>query len=100
MGEIGTWSLREACRQAVAWDAQGLRLRVSVNATARQLLQADFADMAHRCLAEGGLSGERLAVEVPERAIATREPQLARTLEDLRSMGVTVAVDDFGGGAA
>ncbi len=100
MDAIGAWSLREACRQAVAWDAQGLRLRVSVNATPHQLLQADFAAMVQRSLAEGGLSGERLVVEVPERAIATREPQLARTLESLRSMGVTVAVDDFGAGLA
>ena len=98
--DIGAWSLREACRQAVAWEDAGLRLRVAVNATPRQVAQARFIDTVRQALAESGLAGERLAIEVSESVLLRDARGLAQTLEALRTLGVQVCIDDFGAGLA
>jgi EAL domain-containing protein (putative c-di-GMP-specific phosphodiesterase class I) len=96
--EIGAWSMREACRHAAAWQAQGLRLRVSVNASPGQLRQGRLVELVRRSLSESGLSGEQLAIDLPESALLHDPHELRSTLETLRTLGVGVCVDDFGAG--
>ena len=98
--DIGAWSLREACRQAVAWEAAGMRLRVAVNASPRQVSQPRFVDTVRQALAESGLAGERLVIELSEGALLREARSLAQTLEGLRTLGVQLCVDDFGAGLA
>jgi EAL domain-containing protein (putative c-di-GMP-specific phosphodiesterase class I)/DNA-binding response OmpR family regulator len=96
--DIGAWSLREACRQAVAWDDLGLRLRVAVNVSPRQATQSGFADTVRQALAESGCAGDRLVLELGEAALLRDAGTLADTLQSLRTLGVEIAVDDFGAG--
>ena len=96
--EIGTWSVREACRQAARWATEGLRLRVSVNVSPRQLQHGRLLDTVKCALSESGLSGEHLAIELPETALLRDGAEVRSTLEGLRSLGVGVCVDDFGAG--
>jgi EAL domain-containing protein (putative c-di-GMP-specific phosphodiesterase class I) len=98
--EIGTWSLREACRQAARWLSQGLRLRVSVNVSPRQLTHGRLVETVRRALSESGVSGDQLAIELPESALLHDDGGLRLALEALRTLGVAVCVDDFGAGLA
>jgi EAL domain-containing protein (putative c-di-GMP-specific phosphodiesterase class I) len=98
--DIGAWSLREACRQAVAWEEQGLGLRVAVNIAPRQAMQPHFAETVRQAIAESGLAGDRLLLEITEVALLRGADTLAASLEAIRSLGVRLAVDDFGAGLA
>jgi diguanylate cyclase (GGDEF)-like protein len=94
---MGEWALRTACAQAVAWP-EGDVPRVAVNLSARQLAQPELASVVADVLAETGLPGRRLMVEVTESTLLV-DGELAReTLLDLKRLGVTVALDDFGTG--
>jgi len=98
--DIGAWSVREACRQAVSWERAGLRLRVSVNISPHQLLQESFIDTMRQALSESGLSADRIAVEISESALLRDASTLRTAFESLRTLGVCICVDDFGAGLA
>ncbi|MBI4542092.1 MAG: EAL domain-containing protein [Gemmatimonadetes bacterium] len=93
--------LREACRQLGEWQAGFATeppLTMSVNLSAKQLLQPDLVDQIARCLDATGLAPERLRLEVTESAIIDHaEPALAM-LGRLRALGVRLDLDDFGTG--
>src|SRR6185436_19489003 len=64
---IGTWALREACRQAKAWHDAGYRsLSLAVNLSVTQLQQADLADRVRDILEETGLPARLLELEITE----------------------------------
>ena len=94
--DVGRWVLEETCRQAATWCQEGYELTVSVNVSAAQL-DSD-ALVSH---VEGALTGSRidpavLMIDVPEAAL-TRGGQSGRRLQALKSLGVRIAIDDFGG---
>jgi diguanylate cyclase (GGDEF)-like protein/PAS domain S-box-containing protein len=93
---IGAWVLEESCRQLAAWRAQGRDLWVSVNVSARQLAQIDFVAVVERALRESGVPASAICLEVTETAVLRRPDVARRTLEALRTLGVRVALDDFG----
>ena len=72
-------------------------LKISVNASALEFQEADFADRIAAALARSGCPGERLEIEVTETAILDI-PAARPTLERLATLGVGVALDDFGSG--
>jgi diguanylate cyclase (GGDEF)-like protein len=98
--DLGTWILRTACRQAAHWrtlwgpDAPE---KISVNVSARQLSQPDFAAVVAAALDDSGLPASCLAVEVTETAVFEGGRAL-EALHDLRALGVRIALDDFGTG--
>lgn len=97
--EIGEWALWEACRQSVKWQQQGLRpLRVSVNLSARQLSNDDFADLIRRVLKETGLDPKWLQVELTETALMGTLDATPASLYSLFCLGIQTAIDDFGTG--
>ena len=92
---IGEWVLREACREAMNWPSH---VRVAVNVSGEQLLDASFAATVVGALATSGLPASRLEIEVTE-SIFLRDASLARaSLEQIMSLGCGVALDDFGTG--
>jgi len=93
---IGAWVLEESCRQLAAWRAQGRDLWVSVNVSARQLAQMDFVAVVERALRESGVPANAICLEVTETAVLRRPDVARRALEALRTLGVRVALDDFG----
>jgi diguanylate cyclase (GGDEF)-like protein len=97
---LGEWILREACRQAAHWqDVPGGRhlRRVSVNVSARQLREPEFAATVASILRENGLEPHRLVVEVTETAVFDGGAALD-SVWALHRLGVTIALDDFGTG--
>src|SRR3546814_427765 len=77
---IGSWVLREACRQAAQWRDEGLGIvRVAVNVSYRQFLGDDLADNVRGVLAEFDLPGTALELEFTERVLIEDAPDTLRT---------------------
>ena len=96
---IGEWVLREACKQAVEWQNQGLPpTRVAVNLSMRQFRQKNFVDIVAGVLNETGLDPQYLELEVTESFLAHNAEQATEILRSLHRLGVHLSIDDFGTG--
>ncbi|MCW2778289.1 MAG: domain S-box-containing protein/diguanylate cyclase protein [Frankiales bacterium] len=95
---LGTWVLREACRQTAAWDAEDLRLQVAVNFSTRQIGQPGLVELLAETLAATGLSPHRLLVEVTESTVMEDAERAQVVLAGIEALGVGMAIDDFGTG--
>lgn len=97
---IGGWALDAALKQAGAWRAAGLKLRVAVNVSGRQFRQDDFATKMERALKAHGLSSDAVVCEIAEDAAIESTEATRRAFDKLHKLGVGVAIDDFGASAA
>ncbi|MDH4062541.1 MAG: EAL domain-containing protein, partial [Aquincola sp.] len=95
---IGQWVLREAAHAARRWRDAGRALPVSVNLSSLQFRDAAFADGVAAVLAEAGIPGSMLEVEITERMLMDDLEAVRGTLQRLKELGVRVAIDDFGTG--
>jgi len=96
---IGRWVLREACRQARAWQDAGLRqLRMGVNVSAVEFREKGFVKNVRTVLSDTGLNPRYLVLELTERVLMENAKSTAAVLEELKAMGIYLAVDDFGTG--
>ena len=96
---IGSWVLREACRQVRAWQDMGLGIvRVAVNVSYRQFAGDDLAENVRAVLAEFELPGSALELEFTERVLIEDAPATLKTFAELRALGVVLTIDDFGEG--
>ncbi|MEW6646324.1 MAG: EAL domain-containing protein [Pseudomonadota bacterium] len=96
---IGEWVLRSACEQLAQWRRQGHgALRMSVNISARQFHQHDFAAIAGRCAQQAGVSAQQVTLELTESMLMDDALETIRMLGQLHSQGFGIAMDDFGTG--
>jgi diguanylate cyclase (GGDEF)-like protein/PAS domain S-box-containing protein len=96
--QIGNWVLHTACGQAEVWRRNGIAIPISVNVSARELTELDLAERVREELAYCRLPGRALCLEVSEEAVL-RDPERARSaLQDLKRLGVSIALDNFGSG--
>ena len=96
---IGRWVMREACRQARAWQDSGLPpLTIAVNVSAIEFRDKGFVEGVRKILLETGLEARYLQLELTEGVLMVDAKATASVLQDLKSMGVQLAVDDFGTG--
>lgn len=101
---IGLWVLSEACRQAATLEytagrlAGGSALPISVNLSARQLVQPGIVSNIADILERTRFPPERLTLEVTESVSLEHSHETAETLLALRGLGVRLAIDDFGTG--
>ncbi|MGF7152337.1 putative bifunctional diguanylate cyclase/phosphodiesterase [Novosphingobium gossypii] len=94
---LGEWVLRRAVEDAHAWPS----LRVSVNVSPIQLRSRAFVETVRHVLAEGApgaFDPERLELELTETALMAASGEVARSLSEIRRLGVACALDDFGTG--
>jgi diguanylate cyclase (GGDEF)-like protein len=96
--EVGRQVLREACRQLTEWEllAPGRPLAMSVNVSPRELGAPGFRDELAKIIAATGVDPTALCLEVTENAVTGATVDTVRVLEEVRKMGVYVAIDDFG----
>ena len=95
---IGTRVLQHACRDAAAWMARGLELRVAVNLSSMQFRASGLLDIVRDALATSGLPADRLELEITESALMADDEATYATLDALRTLGIDIALDDFGTG--
>ncbi len=96
---IGRWVLREACRQTHHWQGQGLGLAsIAVNISALEFRHPEFVAGVKAILDETGLAPACLQLEITE-SVLMRDAELSSgILQQLKGLGVQLAVDDFGTG--
>jgi diguanylate cyclase (GGDEF)-like protein/PAS domain S-box-containing protein len=96
---IGRWVLREACRQARAWQDAGLPpLPIAINISAVELRAKDFVAGVRVILLETGLEPRYLELELTETFLMQDSKSTAAVLRALKAMGLQLALDDFGTG--
>ncbi|MFK8017241.1 MAG: EAL domain-containing protein [Gammaproteobacteria bacterium] len=98
--EIGEFVLLRACEFAheLPTYPDGMEIGVAVNVSPTQLRNDNFPNVVRRCLRESELRSERLEIEITEQMVVEHVSQARETLNDLRALGIGIAVDDFGSG--
>ncbi len=95
---LGRWVLDEACAQAAIWHKQGFPLNMSVNVSARQLERPEFVGEVRAALHDNSMDAAMLTLEITETVLMRKPEATARLLDELKTLGVRIAVDDFGTG--
>ncbi|MFP3883104.1 MAG: putative bifunctional diguanylate cyclase/phosphodiesterase [Actinomycetota bacterium] len=97
---IGSWVLDEACSQLRAWGKilGDVPVVMSVNVSAVQLDDGNLVALVHDTLDRHGLEPASLCLEITETSLMPNLDESAEVLQDLRDLGVSVAIDDFGKG--
>ena len=96
---FGRWVLREACRQARAWQIAGLTpMPIAINVSSVELRAPGFVAGISAMLKETGLEARFLELELTERVLMEDAPSAAAVLKQLKDLGVLLALDDFGTG--
>lgn len=95
---IGEWVIEEACRQNKEWQLQGhSKVPISVNLSLRQFYQTDLVTKIRSILERYQLEPKYLVLEITE-SIAMQEDIASRVLDELKQLGIGIAMDDFGTG--
>ncbi|SFC12322.1 PAS domain S-box-containing protein/diguanylate cyclase (GGDEF) domain-containing protein [Marinospirillum celere] len=97
---LGDWVLDQVCQQLVKWQEVSSWLpQVSINVSARQLVDSSFAERLFKRLESYGLSAELIELELTESCLVlTEEDVQHQLLRDLKAGGIQVSIDDFGTG--
>ncbi|RJL25097.1 putative bifunctional diguanylate cyclase/phosphodiesterase [Bailinhaonella thermotolerans] len=88
----------QALEQAARWWENGWRVPVSINVSARDLLDTGLPEVVEKALERHDVPSCALLLEVGERVLMTGQAYTAETVRSLARMGVTLALDDFGTG--
>ncbi len=97
---LGQWVLETVCRQLAAWAdwPQTAHLSVAVNVSVQQFRHPNFVDMVVDAIQQSGIAPNRLKLELTESLLADRMEITIQKMGLLKSLGVTLALDDFGVG--
>ena len=98
---IGRWVLREVCRQVREWRSRRpcrFDMWVNVNLSAHQLAQPDLVAQIANALADARIPPNTIKIELTENTFVTHREIAIAQLNELRSLGVGVCIDDFGAG--
>ena len=90
---------KEAARQVGEWKkTYGISVPVSVNVSRMDIYYPKLRDDFKELLKENGLETNELMLEITESAYADNADQLVNVIENLRSDGFVIEMDDFGSG--
>src|SRR5689334_7262120 len=98
---IDLWVLREAARQTKDWQQRypsAKDLRINVNLSTKQFAQPGLVERVRDVLAQTGLDGKHLTLEITESAIMEETQALAEMLDQIRKLDIRLYLDDFGTG--
>ncbi|HUB73923.1 MAG TPA: EAL domain-containing protein [Solirubrobacteraceae bacterium] len=94
---IGRWAMEEACTRAAAWDVAGHHVGVSVEVTPNQLNRDGFVTDVRRALQQSGIDPSLLTLQIAETTVMRDVSAAVERLQEIKELGVRVAIDDFGG---
>ncbi len=97
---LGNEVIELACSQLAQWREQGRAAHLSVNVSALQLSEPEFAERVLAAVSRHGLDPAQLELEITETAVLEQEQLAIANLERLRSAGIGASLDDFGKGYA
>jgi EAL domain-containing protein (putative c-di-GMP-specific phosphodiesterase class I)/GGDEF domain-containing protein len=98
--KLGRWIIEEACRELSDFILRGAPtdFKLHVNISAVQLQQPDFSVHLLTCIQRNGLINSNICLEITESVLLQDSQQVIETLNYLRRLGLSVAIDDFGSG--
>ena len=95
---ITRWVIANAAAQARSWGDQGLMIKMSLNISARDLLDSDFSAYVDKRLQESGVHPSMICMEITESALMEDPIKARRTVEELHNLGLSISIDDYGTG--
>ena len=95
---ITRWVVATAMAQARDWIDRGLVIKMSLNISARDLLDTDFSSFVSNCLQEAGVEPSMICMEITESALMEDPIKARRTVEELHELGLSISIDDYGTG--
>jgi diguanylate cyclase (GGDEF)-like protein len=99
--ELGEWVLREACRTAAEWNADGaVPHKIAANLSARQFQFGDIVRSIDAILRETGCRPEWIELEITESLLLAENSAISSVLSSFKERGLSIAIDDFGTGYA
>jgi diguanylate cyclase (GGDEF)-like protein/PAS domain S-box-containing protein len=99
MADVGTWVMRTACLQNLAWQNEGLPpMRLAVNVSAQQFYRGDIVETVKTVLHETGMNPRLLELELTESLTLDNSESSVRIMHELKQIGVSLSLDDFGTG--
>lgn len=96
--ELTRWVIARGCLDAAKMAEQGHAVRISVNISVRDLLDSQFYLYVRECLAAAKIPPSRLGLEITESGAMEEAPAVLDNLNQLKQMGVALAIDDYGTG--
>lgn len=96
---IGDWVIRTVCHQINVWRKKNLEILVAVNVASQQLEQQNFAMEIKKILNQYKIPAKFLHLEITENVLITH-PQIRNMISELKEMGITMVLDDFGMGSS
>jgi diguanylate cyclase (GGDEF)-like protein len=90
---LGGWILRRACRDAAKWPSN---LKVAVNLSAVQIKQSNLIEVLKSALKDSGLDPNRLELEITETVLVEKSEENLAVLHEIKNLGVSIILDDFG----
>ncbi len=99
--QLGAEVIKMACQDIAQWEQAGVidsELSVSVNMSAKQLLQPDILTQVQTFLTEAGIGPHRLRLELTERSIITNRACVDEVLRTFQQQNIRLSIDDFGTG--
>jgi len=97
--DIGTWVMKEACRQTKEWQDKGYEpIKMSVNVSAHQFRAKDLLDKVIANLSACGLEAKWLELEITESMLMNDIDAAIARMQKVRDLGCGLSIDDFGTG--
>jgi predicted signal transduction protein with EAL and GGDEF domain len=96
--KLGEWVLNEACQQGKIWHDKGINISIAVNLSATQLYHSDITKIIRDILKKTGFPAKQLELELTESILMRREAESIKKLYQIKELGISLAVDDFGAG--
>jgi len=99
--QLGAQVFRDAAKQVAIWREKlpgCAGMTVSVNLSKRQMLEPNLMDMVKRNIRESGLPPQAIIIEITETVVMEHPEVVSPLLNELRALGVKLAMDDFGTG--
>jgi diguanylate cyclase (GGDEF)-like protein/PAS domain S-box-containing protein len=97
--EIGTWVLKDVCRQLKEWAVNGSPLvPISINISPQHFLKKDVVDLVRSHINQYEIKPEWIELEITENSLIHYSDVVKNTMKTLQEMGVKMSLDDFGTG--
>lgn len=96
---LGQWVLNKACHEHQSWLSNGMpSISIAVNISPRQFHHGQILNTVKNALTQSGLAAEHLELEITESSIMYDANHAIEVMNQLRDLGVSLAIDDFGAG--
>lgn len=98
INELGWWVLQDAIRQHTLWKNKGIDIPISINVSAKQLLEDNFIVQFKKLLDDNEVDPKKIDIEITEYLFLQHSEENSKILHELHDYGVKISLDDFGTG--